>query len=159
MNTDISKLPFRNNVAGIVFKNDSYLLLQRSDWPENFWKFPQGGVDENELDEDAIKRELFEEIGTKKFKIIGKSNFTNKYDWSDYAIEKAGFKWRGQFQKFFFIEFFGSNDGIKLEGDIKRYKWVKENKLREHIDHNDKNFTNYFKIVTKVIEEFSKKTL
>ena len=91
-------LPYRNNVAGVLFRGNQFLLLQREDWKDNHWKFPQGGVNDGEGDEDALNGELVEEIGTDKFEIIGKAGVINSYDWDDYAVEKAGFRWRGQFQ-------------------------------------------------------------
>lgn len=152
---NIGKLPYRKNVAGIVIKNDLYLLLQRIDWPDNYWKFPQGGVGENETEKDALKRELIEEIGTDKFKIIGKSVNTNQYDWNDYSIKKADFKWRGQSQTFFFVEFLGNDIDINIDkNDIKKYMWVKKEELKKYIDHNDKNFANYFLTIEKILKEF-----
>ena len=160
MTIDINKLPYRDNVAAIVHNRDSYLLLQRIDWPNNHWKFPQGGVNKNENEDETIKRELIEEIGTNKFKIIGKSVYTNKYDWNDYTVKKASFKWKGQLQKFFWVEFLGNDDDIKIDkNDIKKYMWVKKQNLKTYINHDDKNFTNYFLIVEKIIREFGEKKL
>jgi len=157
---DINKLPYRNNVSGVIIKDDLYLLVQRIDWPDNHWKFPQGGIDKNETEEEALKRELLEEIGTNKFKIIGKSVNINQYDWDDYSIEKAGFKWRGQYQKFFFVEFLGNDVDINIDkNDIKKYVWVKRGELKKYIDHDNKNFTNYFLTIEKIIQEFGLKKL
>lgn len=151
------KLPYRNNVAAIIFKGNDYLLVQQNDWQDIFWKFPQGGVDSEEKELDAVLRELKEELGTNKFKILGKSKYTNKYDWSDYIIEKTGFRWRGQFQKFFFVEFLGKDDDIEIEdNELRRYKWVNKSQIKESIDHNDQLFVNYFETVKKVIYEFQK---
>ena len=36
----------------------------------NIWQFPQGGIDENESEEEALLRELEEEIGTREVEII-----------------------------------------------------------------------------------------
>ncbi len=36
----------------------------------SIWQFPQGGIDEGESSEEALFRELKEEIGTKKVEII-----------------------------------------------------------------------------------------
>jgi putative (di)nucleoside polyphosphate hydrolase len=150
----IKKLPLRNNVAAVIFKDDKFLLIQREDWLSGYWKFPQGGVEEGENEEEALKRELFEEIGTDKFKIIGKSKTTNSYDWDDYSIEKAEFKWRGQFQKFYLVEFLGENKDLKLSNEIKFYKWAKKNDLKLLIDHDKKNYKNYYFSIKKVLKEF-----
>lgn len=53
----------RPNVAAIIRSRDGLLLLgQRSDHQES-WQFPQGGVDPGEGDEEALRREVLEEVG------------------------------------------------------------------------------------------------
>ncbi len=53
---------YRRNVAAIVQSATGLLLIgQRSDFPE-CWQFPQGGADKNESLEDALRREVLEEI-------------------------------------------------------------------------------------------------
>lgn len=54
-------------VSAIVVADRRVLLLLRDDNPEirdpNCWQLPGGGVEENETPDEAIKRELQEEIG------------------------------------------------------------------------------------------------
>ncbi len=108
-------------------KGRMYLLLQRIDWEDIYWKFPQGGVDKGETDIVAINRELYEELGTNKFKIIRKSKIVNKYDWDPQSVKLAGNRWRGQIQSFFVVEFVGADREIKLSEEIKNYKWINNN--------------------------------
>ena len=151
----VNKLPYRANVAGVVCQNNKFLLLQRIDWEDKYWKFPQGGIDDGETDEQAICRELVEELGTDKFKIIKKSCVTNKYDWDSESIIKAGNRWRGQSQVFFVIEFIGVESDIHVPEEIRAYKWVNLNNLKTFIDHDTKNFTNYFVSIQKVLQEIN----
>lgn len=54
---------YRPNVAAIIQRADGRLLLgQRSDYPES-WQFPQGGIDRGESAEEAVRREVHEEVG------------------------------------------------------------------------------------------------
>jgi len=54
---------YRPNVAAILQRSDGCVLIgQRSDYPES-WQFPQGGVDEGETPEQAVRREIAEEVG------------------------------------------------------------------------------------------------
>ena len=54
---------YRKNVALILERRSGKILIcQRSDC-ENSWQFPQGGVDEGEKHEEALKREVKEELG------------------------------------------------------------------------------------------------
>lgn len=154
---DKSSLPYRDNVCGIVFKNNRFLLLQRIDWPDNWWKFPQGGVEDQETDEQAVVRELQEELGMINFEVVGKSIHTNKYDWDDISIMKAGNRWRGQNQKFFLINFKSNDKDIILAPEIKTFRWVDKNDLEKYININNQNFSNYFSTINKILEEFSEK--
>lgn len=148
-------LPYRNNVAAIVFKRDRFLLVQRTDWPNNRWKFPQGGIEDDETECGAIKRELNEELGIDQYRLIGMSKVTHRYDWDDNAVRKARFRWRGQFQKFFLVEFLGDDNDIKiLDGELKKIIWVNMSELKNYIYHKDKNFAGYYSVIKKVLEGF-----
>lgn len=53
-------------VAGLIQVDSKYLIAKRTfgDAPAiGKWEFPGGKVEENESDEEAIKREILEEIG------------------------------------------------------------------------------------------------
>jgi putative (di)nucleoside polyphosphate hydrolase len=53
---------FRPNVAAIVRRPDGRILVgERTDWP-SCWQFPQGGINHSETPEQALQRELQEEI-------------------------------------------------------------------------------------------------
>jgi putative (di)nucleoside polyphosphate hydrolase len=153
----IEELPYRDNVASIVFKGNKFLLVQLKGWPDNFWKFPQGGMLEGETEEATVTRELLEELGSKNFKIIGKSVQTNKYEWPLDSIEKAGFRWRGQFQRFFLVEFLGEDKEILLDRvELQNFQWVTKDKILTMIDHDHPLFVNYRKVIEKVLTEFDK---
>jgi len=156
-NSDIRSLPYRKNVASIVFKKDLFLLVQLKGWPENFWKFPQGGIEEEEPEEKAVLRELKEELGAENFKIIAKSITTNQYDWPLDSVKKAGYRWRGQIQRFFLVEFLGEESEIKInKNEVQAFKWVSREELFGQIDHNNMLFANYKTIIEKVLKEFEK---
>ena len=40
------------------------------DHPSGFWQMPQGGIDKNENPEEAVWREMKEEIGTNNAELI-----------------------------------------------------------------------------------------
>lgn len=154
---DMSQLPYRNNISCVVFKNNKYLVVQLAGWPESFWKFPQGGIEKGESDEEAIRRELSEELAIDKYKIIGVSQCLNKYDWSEDSVKLAGFKWRGQIQKFYLIEYFGNDKDIRPDKkELQNYKWTNKAELLKSIDHDHKNFTNYKNSIMNVLSEFGK---
>lgn len=152
---DVNKLPYRDSVCCIVFKGENFLLLQGKGWPADWWKFPQGGINDGETLEQAALRELKEETGNDNFKIIGISKNANIYDWNDDSVKLAGYRWRGQKQRYLLLEYLGEANNICLNPDeTQQYKWVTLFDLWKNIDHNDKNFTNYKNTIEKVLLEF-----
>ena len=55
---------FRPNV-GIILCNDQRKLFWAKRIGQDAWQFPQGGINENESPEEAMFRELGEEVGLK----------------------------------------------------------------------------------------------
>lgn len=53
---------YRHNI-GIILSNKNGQLLWARRIGQDAWQFPQGGIDENETQEEALYRELSEEIG------------------------------------------------------------------------------------------------
>jgi len=154
---DKNKLPYRKNVACVLFQGERYLLVQSLGWPRDFWKFPQGGVKKEESREDTLKRELNEELGIVDYKIVGVSKYINKYDWAEESVKIAGFRWRGQIQKFMVVEYLGDSNKVKANtSEIQDCKWVNIDDLFSNIDHDHKDFTNYKNIIEKILREFNK---
>jgi putative (di)nucleoside polyphosphate hydrolase len=152
----INNLPYRDNVACIVYKDNMFLLLQGKGWSTDWWKFPQGGINEGETIEQAAIRELKEETGSTSFEIKGVSRYSNIYDWNDESVRLADYRFRGQKQKYVLIKYLGKTEDIKLDtNETSSYKWVTLKDLWHNIDHNDKNFSNYKKTIEKVLEEFN----
>lgn len=152
----IEHLPYRNNVSCIVFREKRFLLVQLTGWPDNWWKFPQGGIEEGELEETAVQRELLEELGNKNFRIVGISAHTNRYNWSADYVEKADYRWRGQIQKFCLVKYLGEDEEIKINRDeVQQFKWVELKNLFADIDHDHPLFANYKNTIEKVLEDFN----
>ena len=64
-------LPYRPGVGIMLVNNDSKVFVgKRIDTKADAWQMPQGGIDEGEHPDIAAMRELREEIGTNKIKII-----------------------------------------------------------------------------------------
>ena len=72
---------YRPNV-GIVLSNDrGQVLWARRVGGQDHWQFPQGGIDSRESVEDALYRELYEEVGLQpgSVEILARTNGWLRY--------------------------------------------------------------------------------
>ena len=117
---------FRENVAAIIINDKKQVLMCEHAWIDDAWQFPQGGVQNNESDEEALIRELYEELGTKSFKILGKMDKTIKYLFPYYLKEKYGAE--GQIQRYFLLYFTGNEAEFRFDNqekpEFKAFVWV-----------------------------------
>ena len=150
------RLPYRKGVVCVIFKGNRFLLVQRPGWKENWWKFPQGGVNNSETDEEAVARELCEELNISKFKILAKSKYIYQYDWPTKIIAKNYNKWKGQRQSFYFVKCLGRKSEITITepSEICRFRLVEKDELSPLISHRAKVFEGYREVVEKVLKEF-----
>ena len=83
MSDDIDADGFRTNVGIVLMQREEVFLGQRTGG--RGWQFPQGGVRVGEKLEDALYRELHEEIGltTEAVELIGQTS-----DWLRYRLPR-----------------------------------------------------------------------
>lgn len=150
------KLPYRKSTLALVVNvNDKFLLVNKQVYaPDKWWSFPGGGVDEGETEEEAVMRELVEELESNKFEIVGKSKHAYKYEWPDEVIEKT-FKEKGKYFRGteltqFWIRFTGNEDEVKAGNGIRTIKWVTRDGLEDHL-----SFPDQLENAEKVIREFT----
>lgn len=120
---------FRRGVVGVpVNSRGEILMFQRADHA-NSWQFPQGGIDGDETEEEALHRELFEEAGVKGARVIRRGDFTTTYDWI--KGEKKGR--RGQRHWWFLIELRDEPNLSRGDGSFSSYEWVKPERAVERL--------------------------
>src|SRR5699024_55947 len=96
--------------------------------------FPQGGIDPNETPEDAMYRELYEEVGLRPehIKILGRTDRWLRYRLPHNLIRRNPTNEQrtciGQKQVWFMLEFVGTEDDFNLNAvdqpEFDLYKWV-----------------------------------
>lgn len=112
---------FRLNV-GIILANKQNKLFWGRRVGQDAWQFPQGGVNDNESVEEAMFRELEEEVGLKEkdVRIIASTQ-----DWLKYLLPKRLVRMDsspiciGQKQKWYFLGLESDQDQIKLDECVK----------------------------------------
>ena len=127
---------YRNNVCGILVNEKKEVLIVKKDQDES-WQFPQGGVDTGEVLEDALKRELNEELGVLSGQImeILPAHHINQFDWPPKLQYEKGL--RGQSQKFFLVKV-NSGIPIKLQREeLSEFKWIPIEKRGSFVKRED----------------------
>lgn len=145
---------YRANVAMIILSNNypekkEIFIAHRNDM-QGIWQFPQGGIDKGEEVHDAMYRELEEEIGTDKVKVVGEYPEWISYDFPE-RIAKSMKPYIGQRQRYFLLKLKKSAE-INLETkhpEFDNYKFVSVNEALDMTAHFKKpvyeRVINYFK--------------
>ncbi|UDG81470.1 RNA pyrophosphohydrolase [Candidatus Profftia lariciata] len=111
---------YRPNV-GIVICNKKGQVLWARRYGKNSWQFPQGGINPEETYEQAMYRELFEEVGLKRqdVTIIASTRY-----WLRYTLPKHFIRWYkkptciGQKQRWFLLQLICDDSVINMHSII-----------------------------------------
>lgn len=121
---------YRPNVAMLILNAKGQILAcERSDIP-GAWQIPQGGIDPGEIPEQAMWRELEEEIGISKeqARILGKLPNPILYDWPEHLYSRG---FHGQEQHYFLLRL-DENTKITLDTEHAEFastRWLTKNEF------------------------------
>lgn len=127
----IDKEGYRPNV-GIILCNDVGQLFWARRVGEDAWQFPQGGIQKNESPEQALYRELEEEVGltADDVQLMGCTN-----DWLRYEIPRRYIRRYphrrvciGQKQVWYLLRLLGGDHRVRLDRsetpEFDRWRWI-----------------------------------
>ena len=117
----LDKDGFRPNVA-IVIANHRNQVFWGKRIREHSWQFPQGGINPGESPEEAMFRELHEEVGLRPdhVRILGRTR-----DWLRYEVPSTWIKrewrgnYRGQKQIWYLLRLVGRDSDLNLRADTR----------------------------------------
>ncbi len=130
MNDYIDLQGFRANV-GIILANAERKLLLAGRVGSKGWQFPQGGMLLGESPEEAMYRELHEELGLQPddIQILGATQ-----DWLSYRLPEKYVRHRskplciGQKQRWFILKLVSPEDRVRFDccdsPEFDRWRWV-----------------------------------
>ena len=121
---------FRANV-GIILANGKGKVFWARRVGQDAWQFPQGGIADNETPEQAMYRELYEEIGLRPedVSIVGSTK-----GWLRYRLPQRLLRHNseplciGQKQKWFLLHYRNTDDAVRLDlhekPEFDHWDWV-----------------------------------
>lgn len=95
---------YRPCIVGVIINDEGKLLVGKRKNYNGGWQFPQGGVDEGESFEEALHREMKEELGISSLRILKSSQDLHRYDFPSELHAPIAKKFRGQEQKWFLCQ-------------------------------------------------------
>ena len=109
------RVGYRPNVSAVILSSKypekcEFFIAHRSDI-KNAWQFPQGGIDEGETPQEALLRELMEEIGCNSVEILAEFPEWITYDFPN-VISNKMYPFKGQTQKYFLVRL---REGAKID--------------------------------------------
>lgn len=145
---------YRPNVAAVILSSEypracKIFIAKRVDM-KDIWQFPQGGIDAGESPQEALKRELREEIGTDEIEILTQYPEWINYDFPSSVAQKF-YPFSGQSQKYFLVRL-KSDSLINIstqKPEFSEYTFVDFDKIFDRIRHFKKpiykQVLDYFK--------------
>ena len=131
---------YRANI-GIVITNDKKQILLAKRFEQSEWQLPQGGIDEDETELDALYRELQEEVGldSSHVTLIAKTPKWLRYELPDEHVRRTQKPMCiGQKQVWYLLKLDSSDDEISLN-------------LHDDVEFDDWKWVDYWKPVDEVI--------
>lgn len=122
--------PYRQAIMAIILNEDKKFLIGNSPRDGGF-KFPQGGLDENEDPRDCLVRELFEELGiVLEIKdIMHQLATTVMYDYPSYKPYSEIFK--GQEMYVFIIKYHNDMQPTPQDEEFDQLYWIDQHELNQ----------------------------
>ncbi len=127
----------RKGVSALIMNSkNEFLLVNLESFKIHFFTIPGGGLEDKETLEEAVYREIKEELGIvrQSLELVGFSKEPIKHIFKTKKLIRDGIEYDGSDRYFFGFKFIGEDSEIKLqEGEVRSYKWVPYEDLKDYI--------------------------
>ena len=122
---------FRPNVGIVVTNDRTQVLWARRVGGRDAWQFPQGGIQASETPEEALYRELYEEVGLEReaVEVLARTRGWLRYRLPEHLRRRDSSRsFIGQKQKWFLLRMLGDDREVHVSGSDKpefdTWRWV-----------------------------------
>ncbi len=132
------RIRLSKSVGAVVLNSRNHVLLvfQRKN---RYWEFPKGKVEPNETELATLQRELFEETGIKKYRVISgfrkSMYYTFRHDGEPIKRKVV----------YYLVK---TTNRIRISDEHTEYMWLPLPKAKEKLRHK-----NHKKMIESVLEE------
>ncbi|MFH0819337.1 MAG: NUDIX domain-containing protein [Patescibacteria group bacterium] len=133
------KLPVKNvKSVGAIIINDQQKVLILFQKQNRYWEFPKGKVELGEENDelDTLRREIFEEAGLKKIKVIKefRHGFNYQFKFDNFLIKK---------NNIFYLAKTIEPEEVVLSDEHLEYKWVSLPAVNRFFKHKNQRVLIY----------------
>jgi len=133
----MNEFVYRQAVSALIINQENELLLVNLvSFAEKYYALPGGGIESQESTQEAIYRELNEELGLdkKSLEMIGVCNEPIRYKFEKKRKFDDGVSYDGSLKICFGLRFIGSDKDIQINPDeVRDYKWIPVEKLADYL--------------------------
>jgi len=120
-----NEIKYKPNVAAILRNSRGRILVCERLGVEDAWQFPQGGIDDGETPEQALVREIWEEVGLEAGDIrIVERKGPYRYLYGNGRIKRGH---HGKEQFYFLCEYSGPDARINVHTkypEFQAFRWI-----------------------------------
>lgn len=128
---------YRKGVSALIRnKNQEFLLVNLVSFEERYYAIPGGGIEDGETMENAVYREIKEELGLqeKSLELVGYDNIPVCFKFKEIKMNRNGIEYEGSERYFFGFNYIGDENEILLkEDEVRSCKWVSLNALKDYL--------------------------
>ncbi|MDE2096057.1 MAG: NUDIX domain-containing protein [Patescibacteria group bacterium] len=128
---------FRKGVSALIInQKNEFLLVNLESFEDKYFAIPGGGVERGETLEDAVYREINEELEIKKkhLRLIGQSNIPVRFKFKVIKMNRDGKNYEGSERHFFGFRFIGDEKMIiPNPEEVRSYKWIAYDELKNYL--------------------------